>query len=192
MEARWNSCSPPGSRSWQLARLNSNNRHGSNHSSDNFLFGKWTLGLQLKDCPSKGCPQFSFTSRIVPSPPYRIRCQLNTQMRFFEQYTMKRPFSIWLSAMHKLYSTKWVFDREEGNGQHREKLPSLLALPEIYRVYTFLEAHVGSESIFWVILDKFQTPCSLSNRRNSSHIPLNTCNHPLPHSMDIYSAIRMG
>lgn len=37
-------------------------------------------------------------------------------------------------------------------------------------IYTFLDAHPGSEFIFWVILGKLQTLSSLSNRGNNSHM----------------------
>lgn len=51
-------------------------------------------------------------------------------------------------------------------------------------IYTFLDAHPGSEFIFWVILGKLQTLSSLSNRENNSHI------HSLK-SMNIYWEIKM-
>lgn len=37
-------------------------------------------------------------------------------------------------------------------------------------IYTFLDAHPGSEFIFWVIVGKLQTLSSLSNIGNNSHI----------------------
>lgn len=55
-----------------------------------------------------------------------------------------------------------------------------LPLPEIYNVYTFLY-----ESLFWDILGKLQMRCSLFNRENNNHIPLDICN-PLVHPTNIY------
>lgn len=146
--------------------------------------------IQIKHCSSQGRPPFSSTSR--PSLPYSTSFKLSTYRNFCAQYTIKRPFVSDSAPYPHHFITKWVW--EEGEGECMQKLSSLiLAWPEIYWVYTFLDAYIGSASIFWVNLSKLQTLCFLANRgSNNSHIPLNICRRPLTQSVDIYSAVRMN